>query len=226
MNSTEVAKTTYRFGPGRRNAPVITLLNSVAGEGDTEVPIYGIKGKRLRCTRASEFTSPTTGAVMEWRYLSDQIRQGEKANVLALFKTTRGMIERKPEDDEEEEEDVPPPEYDFDDRDEKELSEKERNQLTVAVNRPASRASSTGSGASFVEGEVQLAELIRSDSTRTPGTSKLTAGNGGLLVFSKECAVVVEERLVVASCLVMLKKEVDRRRMVQMVALGGAAGGS
>jgi hypothetical protein len=35
----------------------------------------------------------------------------------------------------------------------------------------------------------------------------------------------VDEALVVATCLTMLKKEVDRRRMIQMMVIAGAAGG-
>lgn len=66
---------------------------------------------------------------------------------------------------------------------------------------------------------AKVAEFIRNDDTRTEGSNKYSAGNGGLLVFNTEG---VDEVLLVATLCVMLKKEVDRRRCIQaMVLMGG-----
>ncbi|KAK0386561.1 hypothetical protein NLU13_6396 [Sarocladium strictum] len=79
----------------------------------------------------------------------------------------------------------------------------------------------------------RVAQLVRSDELRTEGSTKRTAGNGGRLeVDLRDCMDSEGQgeevhRLIVASCLVMLKKEVDRRRLHQAVILmAGASGGS
>lgn len=75
--------------------------------------------------------------------------------------------------------------------------------------------------------ERRLAQLLRCEETRTPQTSRSSAGNGGTLQMDEEALREsgVDEALVVATCLMMLKKEVDRRRMIQMMVIAGAAGG-
>jgi hypothetical protein len=72
---------------------------------------------------------------------------------------------------------------------------------------------------------VRIAQLVRNDETRTPGTNKHHAGNGGRL----EMALGEDEKgyfevVVVATCLVMLKKEIDRLRTIQIAVLSAAAG--
>jgi hypothetical protein len=74
------------------------------------------------------------------------------------------------------------------------------------------------------EGRV-IAQLVRSAKTRTPGTSSCTAGNGGQLVMDADAMGYLDEALIVATCLMMLKKEIDRRRAVQFMILAGAASG-
>ncbi|KAK2600106.1 hypothetical protein QQS21_005192 [Conoideocrella luteorostrata] len=78
----------------------------------------------------------------------------------------------------------------------------------------------------------RVAQLVRSEELRTKGTRGSTAGNGGRLVVDlrewadRKGEVRQMEVLVVSSCVVMLKKEIDRRRAVQfMVLAGGASGG-
>ncbi|KIX95130.1 uncharacterized protein Z520_09046 [Fonsecaea multimorphosa CBS 102226] len=68
-----------------------------------------------------------------------------------------------------------------------------------------------------------LAQLVRSDGTRTEGTSKCTAGNGGQLILEQEATSQLDEAMIVATCLVILKKEIDRRRCLQMIVLAGVA---
>ncbi|KAF2453725.1 hypothetical protein BDY21DRAFT_354858 [Lineolata rhizophorae] len=86
------------------------------------------------------------------------------------------------------------------------------------------RRGSKGKGKK-VERGVRVAMLVRTDETRTPGTGKTTAGNGGELVVDEYMGCLVEEPLLVASCILMLKKEIDRRRLLQAMVIAGGAGG-
>lgn len=66
-----------------------------------------------------------------------------------------------------------------------------------------------------------IAQLIRSKATRTVGTNARTAGNGGELTLSKDAEEFLAERLIVATCITMLKREIDRRRFKQFTFLVG-----
>jgi len=75
-----------------------------------------------------------------------------------------------------------------------------------------------------------VARLIRSDETRTVGSKSSSAGNGGRLEMalggeSAGEAEVIDEVTVVVTCLVMLKKEIDRLRTVQIMVMSAAASG-
>jgi hypothetical protein len=77
---------------------------------------------------------------------------------------------------------------------------------------------------------IRVAQLIRSDDTRTPGTKAMYAGNGGRLEMCLDVGdgskgQWTDEPTVVSTCLVMLKKEVDRLRTTQVMIMSGAAGG-
>ncbi|CAI7623863.1 unnamed protein product [Penicillium pancosmium] len=73
----------------------------------------------------------------------------------------------------------------------------------------------------------QVAQLVRGAETRTSGTSRCTAGNGGELQMDEGAMEgQLDVAVVVATCLMMLKKEVDRRRLIQLCVIGGAGGGS
>ena len=74
--------------------------------------------------------------------------------------------------------------------------------------------------------EKALAVLLRTDSTRTPGTSKWDAGNGGHLIVDSEASMYLDESIIVATCMMMLKKEIDRQRGSQIAVMGAAAGGA
>ncbi|EAW16405.1 uncharacterized protein NFIA_057550 [Aspergillus fischeri NRRL 181] len=65
-----------------------------------------------------------------------------------------------------------------------------------------------------------LAQLLRGGETRTAGSSPSDAGNGGHLLIDEKAAKFVEEPLLVATCLLMLKKEIDRRRLMQFMMVG------
>ncbi|KAJ6150632.1 hypothetical protein N7471_001831 [Penicillium samsonianum] len=70
----------------------------------------------------------------------------------------------------------------------------------------------------------RIAQLVRGDDSRTPGTSRSSAGNGGELQIDEAALqfLELEEAVVVATCLMMLKKEIDRRRMMQFAMIAGA----
>lgn len=70
----------------------------------------------------------------------------------------------------------------------------------------------------MLEGK-RVAALIRNKNTRTPGSKKSSAANGGQLALGEDVGTSVAEDLVVASCLLMLKKEVDRMRQAQIAAV-------
>lgn len=69
---------------------------------------------------------------------------------------------------------------------------------------------------------MEISRLIRSDETRTPGSSRCSVGNGRELLIDGSVLEFssLDDGLVVASCLVMLKREVDRRRMKQAMTIG------
>jgi len=72
----------------------------------------------------------------------------------------------------------------------------------------------------------RIAHLVRTDETRTPGSSRFDAGNGGELKIDELVAkgLGIPEEIIVASAILMLKKEIDRRRAVQFAIIAGAAG--
>ncbi|CAG9982846.1 unnamed protein product [Clonostachys byssicola] len=66
---------------------------------------------------------------------------------------------------------------------------------------------------------VRVAQLVRSDEFRTPGTTRYMGGNGGRLMMDlslwtddKKATAKDVEAFVVASCICMLKREADRFR--------------
>lgn len=76
-------------------------------------------------------------------------------------------------------------------------------------------------------GRVRVAQLVRNDVLRTPGTKYSAAGNGGRLqmdLVGDKGHEVVDEVVVVVTCLVMLKKEIDRLRAIQIAAMSAGAG--
>lgn len=77
------------------------------------------------------------------------------------------------------------------------------------------RVSLTAGGQS--KSGTRIAQLVRNDQFRTPGTQKYSGGNGGRLFIDlrmwsedKHTSPELVEAFVVASCLLMLKREADR----------------
>jgi hypothetical protein len=82
----------------------------------------------------------------------------------------------------------------------------------------------------IVEGgeRVRVAQLVRNDELRTAGTKWAAAGNGGRLqmdLTDSKGREEVDEVIVVVTCLVMLKKEIDRLRVIQAAMMSGGGGG-
>ncbi|KAG9507678.1 hypothetical protein J7337_001232 [Fusarium musae] len=78
----------------------------------------------------------------------------------------------------------------------------------------------------------KVGQFVRSDGLRTQGSRRSSAGNGGRLMLDlrewsdRKNEAIEMEILAVVSCVSMMKKEVDRRRMHQTMAImGGASGG-
>ncbi|KAF5716995.1 hypothetical protein FMUND_6042 [Fusarium mundagurra] len=78
----------------------------------------------------------------------------------------------------------------------------------------------------------KVGQFVRSDGLRTQGSRRSSAGNGGRLMLDlrewsdRKNEATEMEILAVVSCVSMMKKEVDRRRMHQTMAImGGASGG-
>lgn len=68
-------------------------------------------------------------------------------------------------------------------------------------------------------GDHLIAQMVRSRASRTPGTKSTSTGNGGRLVLEKDAADYLEEELIVATCLAILKREAHRRRVNQATTL-------
>lgn len=91
------------------------------------------------------------------------------------------------------------------------------------------------------ESRIPIARLIRGFGLRTEGTGRTWAGNGGVLELNLKPEIededgwggggigdienLLDEECVVSTCLVMLKKEVDRLRAVQICAMSAGGGG-
>lgn len=72
-----------------------------------------------------------------------------------------------------------------------------------------------------------VAYLARNADTRPEGSPFLATGDGGELVISSEVDPEhISEALIVATCLIMLRRERDRRRMIQAAVIAVGAGGN
>ncbi|KAL1977344.1 hypothetical protein VTN31DRAFT_203 [Thermomyces dupontii] len=98
-------------------------------------------------------------------------------------------------------------------------------QANLLVLRRKSPNGGSGSDSNSDSDGKILAELVRSRETRTPGTSKGDAGNGGLLLIDQDSIKEIDQSVVVATCLVMLKREVDRRRGIHAMMWSGMMSG-
>jgi hypothetical protein len=73
----------------------------------------------------------------------------------------------------------------------------------------------------------RIAQLVRGKEHRTPDSKSCSAGNGGELMID-ELAVKsmgISEELIVSTCMMMLKKEIDRRRAIQFAMIAAIVSG-
>lgn len=78
----------------------------------------------------------------------------------------------------------------------------------------------------------RVAQLVRNKAFRTAGSGRSTAGNGGRLMMDlsewdvdRKGEREQMEALILAGCICMLKKEMDRRRLHQSMIIAGGGGG-
>ncbi|KAL2197212.1 hypothetical protein P885DRAFT_36686 [Corynascus similis CBS 632.67] len=213
-SSTVVATTTYRFGPGR--PPVVRLFSpfsspSPAAEGNENGAwdMFTVSSLGL-LTRAVGFRSRLGS--FQWRYARRGERRAFARELSASEIGGGGGAGNEP--------------------DIANMLVLERV-VRVAV---AQSGTSAAAGSRKDEEEVRtvVARFIRGEDYRSPGSGASTAGNGGRLLLDlgiwegedggkgdREMAVV----MVVTTCLIMLKREIDRRRAQQIAIMSGAASG-
>lgn len=101
-----------------------------------------------------------------------------------------------------------------------------RTDMIVLEKLGSSGGEQAGSKSSKKEvGEYRIAQLVRTRDTLPANSSKYRAGAGGELVFDKNAFMFLDEAVIVETCLVMLKREVDRRRAIQLMVVTGGGGG-
>jgi hypothetical protein len=98
-----------------------------------------------------------------------------------------------------------------------------RSQTVDGKHRLLALFAESASSSSKAGNEEAVAVLVRTNSTRTPGTSRWGAGNGGQLVISAAGMEQLDEPLIIASCLMMLKKENERAKAAHGAAISSAA---
>ncbi|KAI0453203.1 hypothetical protein F5B21DRAFT_307509 [Xylaria acuta] len=222
---TPLSTTTYRFGPGRppvvvlgdpARDPAIASSHSTGEEGEGEgegKEGFEILGRSL-FSRAVRFQVPGLGAAaFGWRYGNSEERAGaggadsllvcevylpETETETATTTTTSisARLGLKKQDDA--------------DRDQDSSNGREKNKKKKKEEREMIPR--------------RIAQLVRNETYRSPGTTRSSAGNGGRLML--DLRVFDEKRrervewLVVTTAVTMLKREVDRRRAHQIAAIG------
>lgn len=187
-----LCQTTYRFGPGR--PPVITLNGGGCDEEETSAEEIAIEGAGT-FTRTQTLRTPH--GTFRWRYASSKERNSS-AQPLS--------------------------------QDQAEAQHQQDSLLILEKLTTISPSYPSHSHFHRQKAEqipTEIARFVRGPGTRTEGSSRSDAGNGGLLLldlsdWSGEKRWMEEEEvrvLVVASCIAMLKKEVDRRRGVQAAVM-------
>lgn len=189
--------TTYRFGPGR--APRIQLLGSYSPAASNSFPGTVTTSEDVAQILGAELPSKTEAI----HVTSDgyHTRSQTMRTPLGTFRWRYGTrTERR---------------------------EATPSATSLLVLEQITTFSLPGGKKREEERRRRVAQLVRSDETRTEGSTRHTAGNGGRLDVDlgewlregRKGEVEEMETLVVASCLVMLKKEVDRRRLHQAIVL-------
>jgi hypothetical protein len=192
-----ISSTIYRFGPGKN--PVVRLLNAPAG--DPNAFIDSINLDLAQASSASAQPPAYDGSEFE-------ITGAKSLSRAKAFRTPLGTFEWR---------------YG---------SRKERRSAGADNQLILERITTIAlAGGKKKEQRQKVAQLIRNDETRTPGSHRSSAGNGGrLLIDMREWSDAKRDAedmkvIIVATALSMLKKEVDRRRMHQIMAFSAVAAG-
>lgn len=228
LEGTPLIETKYFFGPGRD--PIINILGQdkpTTGEKDVELP-PSLDEKQSAPSLRSVATNSTLVAVPS----TSSSKSSFKFTSAWSLKTCNFV--------------TPGSKHKFTwEKERTVLPSGEKAKLLVLYWHPQH---SDGQGESAPK--VRVSQFVRSVSTRTPGTRPSTAGNGGRLEFGhlvqctgdlttlapetlhdseKKAYVpqepVIDEALVVATCISMMKKEGDRRRALQVMMVGAIVGG-
>ncbi|KAI0205510.1 hypothetical protein F4808DRAFT_236445 [Astrocystis sublimbata] len=208
-----LSMTTYRFGPGR--PPVVELADPAqgplpsssggeiekemaegeAGSGAQRGTNFKILGRSI-FSRAVRFEAPGLGT-FGWRYAGSKERADEGAASLLVCEV---FLPASATDSL--------------------ISHDESGGRRGNGKRKEKKEDKKGT-------PCRIAQLVRNETYRSPGSSRSSAGNGGRLML--ELRIFDEKRqervewLVVTTALVMLKREVDRRRSQQIAAIGVVA---
>ncbi|KAI1329319.1 hypothetical protein F5Y16DRAFT_366462 [Xylariaceae sp. FL0255] len=101
--------------------------------------------------------------------------------------------------------------------------EKEKEHRSLAAKLGFGKDSKRGSKKEELANAVRVAQLVRNEEFRTPGSSRNTAGNGGRLMLDLD-PVPEKARekalwMIISTCNIMLKLEVDRRQAAMAAAI-------
>lgn len=205
-SETPIASTTYFFGPGRN--PKIWI-----GDASTaSLPKYTPDPTATSTNHEIDTSTGTTFEMVSKKLLSRTVRF-ETASHGTFEWRYASKAERKALSN-------PPPNN---------LLLLER----VSLAKTSSSSSKKESKSKSKEERVLVARLVRGEDTRTRGSSSCSAGNGGLLEMclasagagadeKREQVVIIDEVTVLVTCMVMLKKEIDRLRTIQIAVIAGA----
>ncbi|KAI1117541.1 hypothetical protein F5Y14DRAFT_403015 [Nemania sp. NC0429] len=217
--------TTYKWGPGR--PPVVVLgdpaknpavgAEQVAeGEGrEGQGQEQGIEiHSRSLFSRAVHFAVPGLGS-FGWRYAGSKERVGTGADSLLVCEVFL------PETPTGSGSGFNSKEY-HDEKSSAGANADPKNPWERA-RRGVYRGKEGGEEVNVTTTPHRIAHFVRNETFRSPGTTRLTAGNGGRLqldlqVFNEKVHERVEW-LLVTTAITMLKREVDRRRTQQAAAL-------
>jgi hypothetical protein len=210
---TPVCTTTYRFGPGR--PPVMRLL----GQPSSTTPSHAAASASTTTASASRPTFPSTSFST---LAADNESSGYSFEITSTSIVSRAQIMKTP---------YGTFTWRYADRKARKAASGGAGGVVsslLVLDRVVSVATA---GGGTEHRRVPVARLVRGDDTRSPGTRRSDAGNGGrLLVDLRAWADAKDDReqvllIVVASCICMLKKEIDRRRAHQMIAISAAVSG-
>lgn len=214
--------TTYRFGPGR--PPVITLNGSdgYADDGENDSAEDIVIESAGTFTRTQTLRTPH--GTFRWRYASSKERSSPSHPQSQSHPQTGSQPQSQSQA---EPQTGPQPQP----QDSILILEK---LTTISPAYPPTSSHSPFHREKTEQIPTEIARLVRGPGTRTEGTARSDAGNGGLLLLNladwageKRGREEEEVRvLIVASCVAMLKKEVDRRRGVQAAVMVSVLSGS